>query len=1405
MSDTTTTLEKLEDNLNTRFKDVFISYGRAESKAFATKLCELLTQKGYKVWFDQNDIPLGVDFQHQIDEGIETAHNFIFIIAPHAVKSPYCRKEIELALKRGKRIIPILQIEPTTKEVWDMMHPAIGKINWVYMRQQWEKDKEQTEYEQLDDFDAGFEGVISLLEQEKEYVKRHTEILLRAIEWEKNHHNSMHLLVANERKQAEEWLFTRFDKRQPPCMPSDLHARFISEAKKNANNLQTDVFIASAEKEKESNNLTREQVIYMLSLYGYTSWTHITDLTSGVDFHKAIRKGVEGADNLIFLITRESLASQYCIEELEYAISLHKRIIPLRLEKIEESEFPALLKDIQYIDFTDNKEDISLSKNEKTDFEKDVDELLAILDKDKEYIARHKILLTQALKWERQDKNPSMLLRGHNLDQAKIWLKLGQKREINQPLPIHEDFIKESQAKSSSEQTDVFISYSRTDGDIARKLNESLQIAGKTTWFDQESIASGADFQQEIYGGIQNADNIVFILSPESILSPYCADEVEYAQKLGKRFITLLYREINPTDQPAALAAVQWIDFRANHTKFEQQFAEVLRTLDTDRQHVQAHTKWQKEAMEWAGFDKNDDFLLRGNELTLANQWLEQAKESKKIPLVTELQEEFLKASLKKQNKVNLAIERNKQIFIAAIAIILAVAVLAGSQWYKSYQHQKELAVKNLIFESKEVLRLFPDRALQLSKAAYNAEKEVSISSIKNFYTNIEQTNLLPNKQATIFTQLEIDEYIDAVITSENQSRFVVIGDYLYLFDEEGEAITAFGGKQEFNMQKQFFKATVDMYLEEINGSRGNYGASLKKIPFVDISNDGKYIITHADDGKITLYDENANPIRQFKIDILPNYSSKVFFATLENQLRIVVARGDFYYNETTPVDITVFDTLGNQLSYHNEEKIIWENQDALYQKTLDEWKKIIGNKTAYTKGYFRDHEVCFEVGKYTLIQENKGEAWKLVKQGQTDSLIATYNFPESVYFSSMGSDKIAVHDGEISYIFSTPNTLTKVIEQVPPLSSEEKIEYQIANIDDYRKVPAQLANLVAKGVLFMTVFLLSILALNYMNMLFLSQRYFKILLYLVAGLLIGTGWVILIMDEAYVVPVAFASGLSLSIVGVIFGIRDVKRLLYFNGILFLVSGGLLMIGTASLFYYISRVEGAIGTLTNFFGGVNIFIWLTVGITWLATEKAAKEFSERNFNYFADWVGIAISTLLLFIGLSITKLSFTDDLTFVFLALILPFTYFLRTLVGQYVLYKFQKAPYTLTTLRGYIPAFVLIFFFVIGFIIDGYTTGENIILRSAAIGLFIYIPLFYFYTIFVAFKQKDKLNLRVNFLFWWTILLLIFAIIPAIGSQNTSYIPKIVMVIWTFPLLWWAYKFFKNRKQEKMQIQDSD
>lgn len=143
------------------FFDAFISYGRADSKTFATKLNQKLLAQGLNIWFDQDDIPLGVDFQEQINDGITKAHNFLFIIAPHSINSPYCLKEIELAIKLNKRIIPLLHVEQISYETWQQrnpnkseeqweeyqqkglhssypnMHPVIGKINWVYFEKIW--------------------------------------------------------------------------------------------------------------------------------------------------------------------------------------------------------------------------------------------------------------------------------------------------------------------------------------------------------------------------------------------------------------------------------------------------------------------------------------------------------------------------------------------------------------------------------------------------------------------------------------------------------------------------------------------------------------------------------------------------------------------------------------------------------------------------------------------------------------------------------------------------------------------------------------------------------------------------------------------------------------------------------------------------------------------------------------------------------------------------------------------------------------------------------------------------------------------------------------------------------------------------------------------------------------------
>ena len=673
------------------FQDAFISYGRADSKSFATQLYQRLLEKGLKIWFDQNDIPLGVDFQNQIDEGIEKAHNFLFIIAPHSINSPYCGKEIELALKRNKRIIPLLHVEQISRETWQQrypngtdeewetyqakglhssfpnMHPAIGKINWVYFR------------EGIDDFEQSLTGLLELFERHQNYVAEHTQFLAKALAWERQQKQSRYLLTGDERQQAEFWLKVRFKDEQPPCLPTDLHCEFITESIKNANNLMTDVFLSHAEEdravmEKIRNSLRRESI---------TVWTNKTDIQTGEAFEEAINRGIEQADNLIFLLSPESLQSYYCQKELEYALSLNKRIIPILVRETPAEQVPLALQQLHYIDLTYNVKE--------EDYLLDESQLLNILRQDAAYYNEHKVLLTKALKWERQQQNPSVLLRGYNLRHAEAWLKVAQKRQQHLPTPLQAEFINESLRQPPVTSVDVFVSYSRADSELARKLNDALQMQGKTTWFDQESIASGVDFQQEIYRGIESADNFLFIISPRSVSSPYCDDEVEYAAKLNKRFVTVLHRQVNTKELHPELAKVQWIDFNRSEGDFWANFNQLVRTLDTDREHLAVHTRLLARAMEWKREGRDHSFLLRGKDLETSEQWLKQA--ANKNPKPTELHKQYITNS----RKYPLRKPRRRTVLFGSLAasiLVIGVRFMGGLQsWelaaYDHLLHQK--------------------------------------------------------------------------------------------------------------------------------------------------------------------------------------------------------------------------------------------------------------------------------------------------------------------------------------------------------------------------------------------------------------------------------------------------------------------------------------------------------------------------------------------------------------------------------------------------------------------------------------------------------------------------------------------------------------------------------------------
>ena len=85
----------------------------------------------------------------------------------------------------------------------------------------------------------------------------------------------------------------------------------------------------------------------------------------------------------------------------------------------------------------------------------------------------------------------------------------------------------------------VFISYSRKDIEFVRKLNDSLDSSEIEAWVDWEGIPPSSDWMEEIARAIQGGDAFLFVISPDSLASKVCGEELELGIQYNKKLIPI--------------------------------------------------------------------------------------------------------------------------------------------------------------------------------------------------------------------------------------------------------------------------------------------------------------------------------------------------------------------------------------------------------------------------------------------------------------------------------------------------------------------------------------------------------------------------------------------------------------------------------------------------------------------------------------------------------------------------------------------------------------------------------------------------------------------------------------------------------------------------------------------------
>src|SRR5215475_13550406 len=170
-----------------RAHEVFISYSRKD-KEFVRRLDEELKRRDRQAWVDWEGIPPGDTWEKTIYGAIESTHTFIFVLTPDSIASEVCGREIAHAVANNKRLVPIVHRDV----VADKVPKSLGELNWIF-------------YRESDDFEKATDTLISALDTDLNWVRAHTRLLTRAIEWENKGKSNSFVLRGDDLRSAERW------------------------------------------------------------------------------------------------------------------------------------------------------------------------------------------------------------------------------------------------------------------------------------------------------------------------------------------------------------------------------------------------------------------------------------------------------------------------------------------------------------------------------------------------------------------------------------------------------------------------------------------------------------------------------------------------------------------------------------------------------------------------------------------------------------------------------------------------------------------------------------------------------------------------------------------------------------------------------------------------------------------------------------------------------------------------------------------------------------------------------------------------------------------------------------------------------------------------------------------------
>ena len=300
-------------------------------------------------------------------------------------------------------------------------------------------------------------------------------------------------------------------------------------------------------------------------------------------------------------------------------------------------------------------------------------------------------------------------------------------------------------AAATSEKLKVFVSYSRHDLAFTLRLVEALEARALNVLIDTRDLPLAVEFQKELLGFIRQADTVVYVVSPDSIASPWVVWEIQQVELLSKRLAPVVARNVQDAAVPEGIRKINYVLFTGANAEgdgFEKQVDALAAALKTDIEWIKAHTRWAERGRLWHEQGQRPAQLLRGHELEQAEGW--SVRQPLEAPPLTPLQREYISASRKSAT-------RRQRYWISGSALVSAftagLAIVAFGQKQAADASAAEARRTLALADQRKAADLSaqqPGRALgYLARAIRNHPENPAIGR-RTLYLIGEHPHLLP-------------------------------------------------------------------------------------------------------------------------------------------------------------------------------------------------------------------------------------------------------------------------------------------------------------------------------------------------------------------------------------------------------------------------------------------------------------------------------------------------------------------------------------------------------------------------------------------------------------------------------------------------------------------------------------